>query len=83
MLKKTKIPPRYRRRLGHTRDRKMPKKARTPLHRRVNSNVMTPQEIIRVNKQLAEMRNEVRKIDVAGAKHAAKMRSIPKEVFIY
>ena len=44
---------------------------------------MTPQEIIRVNKQLAEMRNEVRKIDVAGAKHAAKMRSIPKEVFIY
>ncbi|WP_290438496.1 hypothetical protein [Streptococcus salivarius] len=44
---------------------------------------MTRQEIIRVNKQLAEMRNEVRKIDVAGAKHAAKMRSIPKEVFIY
>ena len=61
----------------------MPKKTKTPPHRRVNSNVMTRQEIIRVNKQLAEMRNVVRKIDVAEAKHAAKMRAIPKEVFIY
>ena len=44
---------------------------------------MTREEIIKVNKQLAEMRKEVRKINVAGAKHAARKRAHPKEVFIY
>lgn len=44
---------------------------------------MIREEIIKVNKRLAKMRKEVRKIDVAGAKHAARMRALPKEVFIY
>lgn len=61
----------------------MPKKTKTLSHCKVNSNIMIREEIIKVNKRLAKMRKEVRKIDVAGAKHAARMRALPKEVFIY